>query len=136
MSTTTMQSHAENYLNERRQLGFGLRSTGYAVRSFARYVDNLGPRGPLTVEVMADWARRDRGNRDKPATWARRLKQLRSFARYLRQFEPNTEIPDDTTFGRIRTATGPAHLRRPGDRRFAGGSTPSWSHSRLAGGDL
>jgi integrase len=115
MSTTTMQSHAENYLNERRQLGFGLRSTGYAVRSFARYVDNLGPRGPLTVEVMADWARRDRGNRDKPATWARRLKQLRSFARYLRQFEPNTEIPDDTTFGRIGQRLAP-HIY--GDREI------------------
>ena len=100
-TTTTMQSHAEDYLSERRQLGFGLRGTGYAVRSFARYVDSLGHRESLTIEVMADWARRDRGNSNKPATWARRLQKLRSFARYLQQFEPNTEIPDDTTFGRI-----------------------------------
>jgi integrase len=97
---STMQSHAENYLNERRQLGFGLRSAGYAVRSFAHYVDSLGLQEPLTVEVMADWARRDRGNSNKPVTWARRLRKLRPFARYLQQFEPNTEIPDDTTFGR------------------------------------
>lgn len=102
-----MQSHAENYLNERRQLGFDLRSTGYAVGSFARYVDNFDLRESLTVEVMADWARRDRGSSNKPVTWARRLRKLRSFARYLQQFEPNTEIPDDTTFGRIGQRLAP-----------------------------
>jgi hypothetical protein len=31
-----------------------------------------------------------------PATWARRLIKIRMFARYLQQFEPNTEVPDDT----------------------------------------
>jgi integrase len=99
MSTITMQSHAENYLSERRRLGFALRSPAYAVKSFARYADDLGQRGPLTVEVMVEWARRDRDNSNEPAVWARRLKKLRSFARYLQQFEPNTEIPDDTIFG-------------------------------------
>jgi hypothetical protein len=29
----TMQAHAANYLSERRRLGFGLCSTGYAVRA-------------------------------------------------------------------------------------------------------
>ena len=61
----------------------------------------------LTVEVMADWARRDKGNSDKPATWARRLVQIRMFARYLQQFEPNTEVPDDTIFGRIGQRLAP-----------------------------
>jgi len=102
-----MQSRAENYLSQRRRLGFGLRSTGYAVKSFARYVDGLGHRGPLTVELMADWARRDKWGSDAPSTWARRLKQLRSFARYLQQFEPRTEVPDDTTFGRIGQRLAP-----------------------------
>lgn len=103
----TMQSHAANYLSERRRLGFQLRGTGLAVMSFARYVDGLGHQGPLRVEVMADWARRDKGNSNKPATWARRLKKLRSFARYLQQFEPRTEVPDDTTFGRIGQRLAP-----------------------------
>jgi integrase len=104
---TTMQSHADNYLNERRQLGFGLRSAGYAIKSFARYVDDLGDHESLTVDVMADWARRDKGNSDKPATWARRLNKLRMFARYLQQFEPHTEVPDDTIFGRIGQRLAP-----------------------------
>jgi integrase len=103
----TMQSHAADYLSERRRLGFQLRGAGLAVMSFARYVDGLGHRGPLTVEVMADWAQRDKGNSNKPATWAGRLKKLRSFARYLQQFEPGTEVPDDTTFGRIGQRLAP-----------------------------
>jgi integrase len=97
----TIQTHAANYLSERRRLGFQLCSTGLAVSSFARYVDGLGHRGPLTVELMANWARRDKWHSDEPSTWAHRLKMLRSFVRYLQQFEPRTEVPDDSTFGRI-----------------------------------
>ena len=97
----TIQAHVANYLSERRRLGFQLRDTGLALRSFVRYVDGLGHQGPLTVELMADWARRDKWHSDEPSTWARRLKMLRSFTRYLQQFEPRTEVPDDSTFGRI-----------------------------------
>jgi len=49
----TMATHAENYLNERRRLGFSLRSPGYSVTSFARYVDALNLQEPLSVEIMA-----------------------------------------------------------------------------------
>jgi integrase len=104
---TTMQSHADNYLSERRRLGFALHATGYAVRSFARYVDGLDRQESLTVEVMTDWAQCAKGNSDKPTTWARRLSKLRSFARYLQQFEPDTEVPDDTLFGRIDQRLAP-----------------------------
>lgn len=103
----TMESHAKNYLNERRQLGFGLRNPGYAVLSFARYIDTLNSQEPLTVEIMADWARQDQGHSDQPATWARRLKNLRSFCRYLQQFEPRTEVPDDSIFGRVGQRLAP-----------------------------
>ena len=34
----TMTTHAENYLSERRQLGFDLRSPGYSIISFAHYI--------------------------------------------------------------------------------------------------
>jgi len=103
----TMQSHAENYLDERHQLGYNSRTTGYAVRSFAHYVDGLGYEGPLTVEVMAAWARRAKVNVDSPTTWARRLKKLRPFARYLQQFDPYTEVPDHTVFGRVGQRLAP-----------------------------
>lgn len=103
----TMTTHAENYLSERRQLGFGLRNPGYAVLSFARYIDALNNQEPLTVEMMADWARQDQGHSDDPTTWARRLKNLRSFCRYLQQFEPRTEVPDDSIFGRVGQRLAP-----------------------------
>lgn len=107
----TMQSHAENYLNERRRLGYGLKSISYTIRSFARYVDGLDHEGPLTGEVMTVWARRTKSNSDTPSTWARRLKKLRPFARYLQQFDPRTEVPDDTTFGRVGQRPAP-HIYR------------------------
>lgn len=106
-ATITMTTHAENYLSERRRLGFGLRSPGYSIISFAHYIDALNIREPLTVEVMADWARQDRSHSDDPTAWARRLKNLRSFCRYLRQFEPRTEVPDDSIFGRVGQRLAP-----------------------------
>ena len=108
MSTAIpMQSYAEQFLKERRRLGFASRSMGYALRSFARYIDGLGFEGPLSVDVMAAWARCPKINADNPTTWARRLKVLRPFARWLRQFEPNTEVPDDTIFGSVGQRLAP-----------------------------
>jgi integrase len=96
-----LEARVQMYLRERRRLGFELRSMGYALHSFAHHVDQLGRREPLALEVMAEWARRDRGHSKDPCTWARRLKILRPFTRWLRQFEPRTEVPDDAMFGRI-----------------------------------
>jgi integrase len=96
-----MQAYAAQFLDERRRLGFASRSMGYALGSFARYIDGLGTPGPLTVEAMVAWARRPKNGSDSPMTWARRLKLLRPFARWMQQFEPGTEVPDDTVFGSV-----------------------------------
>jgi hypothetical protein len=95
----SLRTRVRQYLQERRRLGFQLRSMGYALRSFACYADELQHSGALTVEVTADWARHDRAHSEDPKTWARRLKILRPFLRWLRQFEPGTEVPDDAVFG-------------------------------------
>jgi integrase len=108
---TDLQARLDDYLAERRRLGFELHKTGLALASFARYVDRLGHQGPLSVEVMADWARHDKWQRDDPQTWARRLKLLRPFARYLRQFEPRTEVPDESVFGPVPGRVAP-HIYR------------------------
>ena len=100
-AVVTMQTRVEDYLAERRRLGYRLRSTALALRSFARYVDGLDLSAPLSVEVMAAWARQSKTNSDNPTTWARRLKRLRPFARWLQQFDPDTEVPDSTVFGPI-----------------------------------
>jgi integrase len=102
-----LASFVERYLAERRRLGFELSSAAYALRSFARYVQASGHRAALTVELMAEWARRDSHGSDDPHTWARRLKQLRAFTRWLRQFEPRTEVPGDAVFGRLGERQAP-----------------------------
>ena len=65
----------------------------------------VGARPP--IEVMTDWARRDSHGSTDPVTWARRLKRLRTFVRWLQQFEPDTEVPDDTVFGRMPERKAP-----------------------------
>jgi integrase len=105
----TMQMRVDNYLSERRHLGFKLSTTGPYLASFARYVDYLGYREPLTLELMADWAKQDKWHKEDPATWARRLKILRPFTRYLQQFEPLTEVPDASIFGKV-SERGTPHI--------------------------
>jgi integrase len=106
-ASTSLHARAERYLAERRRLGFNDRTVAYSLRGFVRHIEVVGHRGPLTIEVMTDWARRDSHGSNDPHTWARRLKHLRSFARWLRQFEPLTEIPDHTIFGRIDERQAP-----------------------------
>jgi len=104
---TSLQARVERYLVERRRLGFTGRNDACTLRSFARHVQTAGHRGPLTVEVMAEWARRDSHGSSDPHTWARRLKKLRTFTRWLQQFEPRTEVPDDAIFGRLPERQAP-----------------------------
>lgn len=104
---TTLQALVERYLDERHRLGFSAQTQAYALRSFARHIQTVGHLGPITVEVMADWARHDSHASSDPHTWARRLKVLRSFMHWLIQFEPGTEIPDDAIFGRLPERLAP-----------------------------
>ncbi len=94
-----LQQRIDDYLAERRRLGFALHSRDTLLAGFARYVVNRHHRGPLTAELMVDWARQDKWHRGTPETWAVRLARLRHFARYLKQFEPNTEVPEEMVFG-------------------------------------
>jgi integrase len=107
----SLQARVSDYLAERRRLGFELGTMGLALASFARYVASVHHRGALTVDLMAEWARHDKWNRDNPQTWARRLKLLRPFARYLRQFDPRTEVPDESVFGPVPGRLAP-HIYR------------------------
>lgn len=68
--TTGLSALVERYLAERRTLGFQL-------RSLAEYVRRTRHRGPLTLEIMAEWARLDSRASVDPRTWARRLKRHR-----------------------------------------------------------
>lgn len=107
----SLQARVDEYLAERRRLGFDLGTMGLALASFTRYANSVRHRGPLSVDLMAEWARHDKRNRGNPQTWARRLKLLRPFTRYLRQFDPRTEVPDESVFGPVRGRVAP-HIYR------------------------
>src|SRR5208283_4794588 len=88
-----------------------------------------------TVELMAEWARRDKAQRGTAATWARRLKILRPFARWMRQFEPRTAVPDESIFGPVPGRVAP-HIYRDEEIVALLVAARTASQVRLAAGDL
>lgn len=103
----SLQTRIDDYLSERRRLGYELQSWDTFLAGFARYVASRHDRGPLTVENMIDWVRQGKGGRGSPGTWARRLEKLRRFIRYLKQFEPDTEMPEESVFGPVPGRVAP-----------------------------
>lgn len=102
---TSMSDKVERYLQHRRGLGYQLRIEGRQLQQFAAFVDASGHRGPLTVNLAAQWARLPAaGDR---LYWARRLEVVRCFAKYLAVTEPNTELPPRGLFGRAHRRTTP-----------------------------
>jgi integrase len=97
----SLAARVEQYLAERRRLGFDLRSMRYGLDSLVEHVRKTRHRGTLTIEVMAAWARQARQGAGTNATWARRLRLLRPFTRWLQQFEPATQVPEEAMFGPI-----------------------------------
>ena len=102
----TMLSLAEDYLTERRALGFDLRIPGAQIAAFARFADEAGHTGPLTTRITLDWVQ-GQAKYAKPFSWARRLDVLRPFARYLTRLDPATEFPQTAIFGRSHRRLAP-----------------------------
>ena len=103
----SLQRRINDYLAERRRLGFVLHSQDTFLTGFAGFVARRHHRGPLTVELMANWIRQCKGGQGTSGTWARCLRKLRSFIRYLKQFEPDTEMPDEAIFGPVPGRVAP-----------------------------
>jgi integrase len=98
-----MQRRAQQYLDERRRLGYALGIAGTSLMAFARFADSVGHKGPLTLQLIVDWAK-GQATRATPITWARRLEIIRPFAKFCARDEPETAIPSVDMFG-------PAHRR-------------------------
>ena len=93
----SMESMVKDYLCYRRHLGFGLSREGTQLLSFARFADQAGHHGPLTLKLAVSWARASQHARR--LTWARRLGVVRRFAKYRLQFDPHTEVPPPGLLG-------------------------------------
>jgi integrase len=94
---STMRSKVETYLAGRRQAGFALKIDGEQLARFARFTDESGYRGALTIAIASRWALASKHGRRLTA--ARRIEVLRGFARYCQSFEPDTQIPPLRLFG-------------------------------------
>jgi integrase len=92
-----MMALVDEYLEYRHRLGVRLHFEGWALRSFARYADDSGHRGPLTTELAVRWARLPADA--TPTYQARRLGVVRVFARHRAIFDPDTEIPPEGLLG-------------------------------------
>jgi integrase len=90
------------YLTYRRKLGYQLRSTGDMLLDFADYVERINYRGPITTDVVIEWARLPKNVTLR--YWAGRVEAVRGFAKYCAIFDPDTEIPPVGVIG-------PAHNR-------------------------
>ena len=109
----TMLSLAEEYLAERRRLGFALNRAGTLTLAFARFADATGHEGALTAAVVLRWAKEEAQHAD-PFTWAGRVNVLRPFARILAERDPDTAFPEDAPFGHSHRRLAP-HIYTPAE---------------------
>ncbi len=85
-----LAQRAEEYLGIRRCLGYKLVGEGQLLASFVAYADQAGV-GAVTTDLAVAWARQPASTSD--VYLARRLRAVRSFARWLKTLDPATEVP-------------------------------------------
>lgn len=104
MSTLNMMDQVERYLALRRAMGFDLSIAGKQLMQFARFTQSSDA-GSLTLDVAVAWANSARN--PTLLTRARRIELIRPFAKYLRQVDPATEVPERSLFGRAHRRLTP-----------------------------
>lgn len=85
-----LRQHSENYLAIRRALGYKLVGEGHLLAGFVAFAEEAVT-DVLTTDLAVAWTRR--ATSGSPAYLARRMRVVRSFARYLHTLDPATEIP-------------------------------------------
>ena len=119
----SLQARVDDYLAERRRLGFELKSMGLALATFTRYVAGVRYQGPLTADLMArvgaarQVEQRHPPDLGAPAEAAAAVRPLPAAVRSAHRGTRRVGL-------RARAGTsGAAHLPRRGDRRSAGRRT-------------
>jgi integrase len=99
-----VRQQVDEYLSQRRSLGYALKIEGEELIRFADYADRLGEGDPLTVDLAVRWALLPHDA--DPIYSARRLDMVRRFATWRAVFEPRTQIPP-------KGYLGPSYRRTP-----------------------
>ncbi len=85
-----LRDHLRDYLSLRRALGFRLIEAEVYLKGFCAFMETRGE-NIVTARIAVEWATAPANIR--PTSWAGRLTTVRQFARYLKGFEPRTEVP-------------------------------------------
>ncbi len=104
---TPLASRIEEYLAMRRGLGYQMQTQGSLLGAFARFADEVGHRGPVTIDLGVRWAQATRST--DPSQPTRRLEVVRGLAKHLAALEPGTEIPPRGLLGHA-TRRKPPHI--------------------------
>lgn len=86
--SSTLPEALERYLCMRRSCGFKLVSQETRLRGFIAFMEGRNA-AAITGALAVEWA----GGACGPASWGSRLSTVRSFARYVANIDPQTEIP-------------------------------------------
>lgn len=86
---------SEDYLGMRRALGYKLVGEARLLADFVAFAEKAGA-AAITTELAVAWTTTATGA--GPAYLARRMRVVRSFARYLQTLDPATEIPPGDLF--------------------------------------
>jgi integrase len=92
----SLTSEVQEYLRDRRHLGFSLAREGSQLLAFARFAEARGYDGHLSEGLAKAWALHGQPRR---LTSARRLDSVRRFSKYRIQLDSRTEIPETGLFG-------------------------------------
>ncbi|MBA3808433.1 MAG: tyrosine-type recombinase/integrase [Solirubrobacterales bacterium] len=87
---SALAEHVQNYLKIRRALGFKLVGEGQLLTEFVAFAEAAGER-TVTTKTALEWARLPRGG--SANYLSRRLRAVRSFARYLHALDDACEVP-------------------------------------------
>jgi len=112
MTHRSLLALVDDYLAMRRNLGFHVKKQRWLLHSFARFLDRVEHRGPITIDLAARWALSPCPG--DPARAERRLWAVRQLARHLVAFDPATEIPPAGLFGRLKRRNHP-HIYSDGE---------------------
>jgi len=87
---TDLSAAVDSYLTMRRGLGFKLVDAGSLLPAFVGYLHHNGAEH-VSTELAVAWATQPVNAR--PIWWRQRLGIVRGFADYLRNIDPDTEVP-------------------------------------------
>jgi len=101
----TMVAQVKEYIAYKRKLGFQLHSDARLLLNFAKYADESGHTGPVTIELALQWARLPKKAAQSYQIY--RVGVVRCFAKYQAIFFPKTEIPPSRILGPAKYRTEP-----------------------------